>query len=84
MAKLVDASTGHVYYTFTKNNVQNFQQHYDVTNGAVISFECAAKNRTYKFTKPISGSGDLLIDIYNTAYEERHKTTIVFKGVEAK
>ena len=84
LAKLVDASTGHVYYTFTKNNVQNFQQHYDMTNGAVISFDCAAKNRSYKFTKPISGTGDLHIDIYNTVNEERHKAAITFKGVDVK
>ncbi len=84
LCKLVDATTGHVYYTFTKNNVQNFQQNYDLTNGAVISFDCAAKNRSYKFTKPISGSTDLHIDIYNTSYEERHNATIAFKGVDVK
>ena len=82
VAKLVDASTGHVYYTFTKNNVQNFKQEYDITNGVIISFECAAKNRSYKFTKPISSSTDLNIDIYHKAYEERHKATITFKGTE--
>ena len=84
LAKLVDASTGHVYYTFTKNNVQNFNQEYNITNGAIITFDCPAKNRSYKFVKPISGTGDLEIDIYNTVYEERHKAKIVFKGVDVQ
>ncbi len=84
LAKLVDAKTGHVYYTFTKNNVQNFQQHYDMTNGAVISFDCAAKNRSYKFIKPISGTPDLNIEIYHKYYQETHNPTITFKGVDVK
>ena len=54
LCKLVDASTGHVYYKFTKDNVQNFQQKHDVTSGVTISFECAAKNRKYVFNKSIS------------------------------
>ncbi len=83
LAKLVDASTGNVYYTFTKNNVKNFNQEFTVTNGAVITFECPAKNRTYRFVKPISNP-DLDIDIYNTVYEERHTATLSFKNVEAK
>lgn len=83
LAKLVDASTGNVYYTFTKNNVKNFNQEFTVTNGAVITFECPAKNRTYRFVKPISNP-DLDIDIYNTVYEERHTATVTFKSVEAK
>lgn len=84
LAKLVDASTGHVYYTFTKNNVQNFKQEYDMTNGAVITFDCAAKNRSYKFVKPITATADLNIDIYHRGYEERHQATIAFRGAEAK
>ena len=83
LAKLVDASTGNVYYTFTKNNVKNFNQEFTVTNGAVITFECPAKNRTYRFVKPISNP-DLDIDIYNTVYEEPHTATVTFKSVEAK
>lgn len=83
LAKLVDASTGNVYYTFTKNNVKNFNQEFTVTNGAVITFECPAKNRTYRFVKPISNP-DLDIDIYNTVYEERHTATLSFKNVETK
>ena len=83
LAKLVDASTGNVYSTFTKNNVKNFNQEFTVTNGAVITFECPAKNRTYRFVKPISNP-DLDIDIYNTVYEERHTATVTFKSVEAK
>ena len=82
LCKLVDASTGHVYYKFTKDNVQNFQQKHDVTSGVTISFECAAKNRKYVFNKSISGTLDLNIDIYNTSYEERHQATITFKGAQ--
>lgn len=84
LAKLVDASTGHVYYTFTKNNVQNFKQTYDMTNGAVITFDCAAKNRSYKFIKPIASTADLDIDIYHKGYEEKHTARIAFKGAEIK
>ena len=84
LAKLVDASTGSVYYTFTKDNVKNFQQKYDVTNGAVITFECPAKRRTYKFIKPISGTMDLDIEIYHTYFKETHKTTITYKNAEIK
>ena len=83
LAKLVDASTGNVYYTFTKNNVKNFNQEFTVTNGAVITFKKKKKNRTYRFVKPISNP-DLDIDIYNTVYEERHTATVTFKSVEAK
>ncbi len=82
LCKLVDASTGSVYYTFTKNNVQNFKQEYDLTNGAIVTFECAAKNRIYKFIKPISGTPDLNIDIRHTVYNENHRATIVFKGAQ--
>ncbi len=82
LCKLVDASTGSVYYTFTKNNVQNFKQEYDLTNGATITFECAAKNRIYKFIKPISGTMDLNIEIYHKVFAETHKATIVFKGAQ--
>ena len=83
LAKLVDASTGHVYYTFTKNNVQNFKQEFNMTNGAVVSFECAAKNRKYKFIKPISGT-DMQIEVYNTVNQETHNPTLPFKGADLK
>ena len=84
LAKLVDASTGSVYFTFTKNNVQNFKQEYDMTNGAVISFECDATHRTYKFVKPISGTPDLNIEIHNRINNDVHQPTIVFKGADIK
>ncbi len=83
LAKLVDASTGNVYYTFSKNNVQNFKQEYNMTNGAIISFECEATNRTYKFIKPISGT-DLKLEVYNRVNQETHNPTLPFKGVDLK
>lgn len=84
LCKLVDASTGSVYYTFTKDNVENFSQNYDMVNGVIISFDCAAKNRKYKFIKPVAGTTDLEIEIYNTYYKEIHKARITFKGAEVK
>lgn len=80
LCELRDAPTNELIYKFTKNNVQNYKQSMDVTNGLTIEFECAETNRKYKFVKPISGSPDLNMYVYNTAYDEKHEPTIVYNG----
>lgn len=84
LCELRMADTDELVYKFTKDNVKNFKQALDVTNGATFTWECPSKNRTYRFTKPINATKDLDLDIYNTYYKESHRATIVFKDVLAK
>lgn len=80
---LRDADTNAAIYSFTKGNVQNFKSEAS-SNGFTISWDSAAKNRTYKFTKPLSSTRDLDIDIYHNVYNERHRTTISYVAADAR
>lgn len=80
LAELRDAN-GELIYKFTRNNVQNFKL--GASNGLTVSFDCAAKNRQYKFTKPISGDKDLKLHVYNTEYNETHDATITYRSASA-
>ena len=80
---LKDASSGAVIYTFTRAKVKNFKGEMEA-NKFVLSWECPAKNRIYKFVKEFAGNSDLLLDIYNDYYKERHSTRITFVNADAR
>lgn len=81
LVELRDANGG-LIYKFTRNNVQNFKLG-AASDGVTVSFDCAEKNRQYKFTKPISGAKDLKLHVYNTEYNETHDATITFRSASA-
>ena len=79
---LKDASSGATIYSFTRAKVKNFKGEMEA-NKFVLSWECPAKNRIYKFSKEFAGNSDLLLDIYNDYYKERHSTRITYVSGEA-
>ena len=81
LAELRDANGG-LIYKFTRNNVQNFKLGAS-DDGLTVSFDCAEKNRQYKFTKPLSVDKDLKLHVYNTYYKETHDATITYKDGSA-
>jgi len=80
---LRDAKSDALIYKFTKDNTQNFDLNAGVS-GVSVEFDCAAKNRNYKFKKAASTSKDLEMDIYNSKYNTRHQATIEYKGYKAE
>lgn len=59
---LKDAKTGEVIYNFAKSKRSNFKV--NVTNdGLVITFRCDETQRTYKFTKSVTLSTDIKMEI---------------------
>ena len=79
---LKDADTGAVIYTFTRAKVKNFKGEME-SNKFVLSWECPAKNRIYKFSKDFAGNTDLNLDIFNDYYQERHSAKITYVAGEA-
>lgn len=82
--ELRDAPTNSLIFRFTTSNIQNFKQDIDNTAGLTITFDCEEKNRSYKFTKPISGTPDLRMEIYNHKFNENHHSPIILNGWAAK
>lgn len=80
LAELRDANGG-LIHKFTRDNVQNFKMSID--NGIVISFDCAATDRQYSFTKALSTDKDLKLHVYNSYYKETHDATIAYRSASA-
>lgn len=80
---LKDASSGATIYTFTRAKVKNFKGEMEA-NKFVLSWECPAKNRIYKFVKDFSGNADLQLDIFNDYYQERHSAKITYVNADAR
>lgn len=80
IAELRDSNSGALIYKFTRANVQDFA----ITPGdneLAVTFKCAAKNREYKFSKPVNFDTGLMLEVHNTYYNEDHKCKIEFKLV---
>lgn len=76
--KLKDATTGEVIYNFTPNKRSNFKV--NVTDaGLTISFRCDATQRTYKFTKSLSLSTNIKLDIDADFLNEHYTVDMKFK-----
>lgn len=76
--KLKDATTGEVIYNFTANKRSNFKV--NVTDaGLTISFRCDATQRTYKFTKSLSLSTNIKLDIDADFLNEHYTVDMKFK-----
>ena len=80
---LRDAKSGSLIYKFTDDNTQNFDFQAG-SDGITVQFDCAAKNRNYKFKKAVSLSKDLDMDIYNSKFNTRHQTVITYKGYKVE
>ena len=64
-------------YTFTKANTKDFKLT-PSTKGLTLSFYCAETERDYKFTKPITLSTDLDMEINPDWTDKDYKVTIKF------
>ncbi len=80
---LKDATSGATIYTFTRANVKNFKGEMEA-NKFVLSWECPAKNRIYKFVKGFTADKDLQLDIFHNVYQERHSAKITFVSSDAR
>lgn len=80
---LKDASSGATIYSFTRAKVKNFKGEMEA-NKFVLSWECPAKNRIYKFVKDFSANADLQLDIFNDYYQERHSAKITYVSADAR
>ena len=76
--ELYDANTGKLYYSFTKDKIKNYK-HSASADGLTLSFSCTETGRSYKFTKPVSISTDLILEIDPVWTDENYKTNIKFR-----
>lgn len=76
--ELYDANTGKLYYTFSKSKISNYKLT-PTKDGLTLSFTCSETGRSYKFTKPVSLSTDLILEIDPVWTDENYKTNIKFK-----
>lgn len=76
--ELYDANTGKLYYSFTKDKIKNYKLSASA-DGLTLSFSCTETGRSYKFTKPVSISTDLILEIDPVWTDENYKTNIKFR-----
>ena len=69
---------GELVFIFTQNNTKDFKLT-PSKDGLVLSFYCAETERGYKFTKPLTLSTDLEMEINPDWTDEDYKVTIKFK-----
>jgi len=72
---------GDLVYTFTLDNTQDFKLA-PSQEGLVLSFYCAETERGYKFTKPLTLTTDLEMEINPDWTDEDYKVTIKFKKLD--
>lgn len=76
--KLYDATTGELIYTFGKNQRKNFKVNVS-DNGLVITFRCDDTRRTYKFTKSVTLSTDIKMEIDADFLNEHYTVNMKMK-----
>lgn len=75
---LKDAKTGEVIYNFTNNKRSNFK--INATNdGLTITFRCDETQRTYKFTKSLTVSTDIKLEIDADFLNEHYTVNMKFR-----
>lgn len=77
--EIQDAKTGKSIYVFSKAQRKNFKINVSDA-GLVITFSCAETNRSYKFTKPVTLSTDIIMEIDNSVSGEHYKVTMKNKN----
>lgn len=75
---LKDSKTGEVIYNFVPSKRKNFKINASDA-GLVISFRCEETQRTYKFTKPVNLSTDIILEIDADFLNEHYKVNMKFK-----
>ncbi|MCR5495350.1 MAG: hypothetical protein K6F15_06890 [Treponema sp.] len=76
--ELTKASSGEKVFTFTDNNVSDFDVNASVS-GVSISFYCKETERAYKFTKPATLDADLTMTVNPDWTTEDYDTSIKFQ-----
>lgn len=76
--QLRDKATSNVIHTFTKDTVTDYKLR-ATTEGLSISFYCKETERAYKFTKPLSLSSDLIMEIDPDWTTEDYKVNITLE-----
>ncbi|MCQ2582564.1 MAG: hypothetical protein MJ160_01530 [Treponema sp.] len=76
--ELHDAVTGDLIFKFTKDQIKDYRL-LPSADGFTLSFECPATHRKYKFSKPISLSTDLIMEIDPDWSDKNYKVNIKFK-----
>lgn len=77
---IYDATNGELVYTFTKQNTENFK-FVPTSKGISLSFTCAETNRSYKITKDLNLSSDLILEIDPNWTDTDYKVNLKFKSV---
>ena len=78
--QLKDSVTGELIFAFTDDVISNFKLT-PSTKGLTLSFYCAETERDYKFTKPITLSTDLDMEINPDWTDEDYKVAIKFSKI---
>lgn len=73
-----DANTGVLYFAFTKDQIKDYKLGAS-KDGLTMSFTCPATSRKYKFTKPVTLTTDLIMEIDPDWSDSNYKTNIKFK-----
>lgn len=76
--ELRDANSGDLIFSFTKDQIKDYKLGAS-KDGLTMSFTCPATSRKYKFTKPLSLSTDLILEIDPDWTDVDYKTNIKFK-----
>lgn len=76
--ELKDANTGALIFSFTKDQIKDYKLG-ATKDGLTMSFTCPATSRKYKFTKPLTLSTDLVMEIDPDWSDVDYKTNIKFK-----
>lgn len=76
--ELHDSVSGDLIFAFTKDQIKDYKLGVSA-KGLTMSFTCPATSRKYKFTKPVTLSTDLIMEIDPDWTDENYEVTIKFK-----
>lgn len=76
--ELRDSVSGDLIFSFTKDKIKDYKLS-ATKEGLTMSFTCPATSRKYKFTKPVTLSTDLIMEIDPDWSETNYKKNIKFK-----
>lgn len=76
--ELRDSVSGDLIFSFTKDKIKDYKLS-ATKDGLTMSFTCPKTSRKYKFTKPLTLSTDLIMEIDPDWTDTNYKTNIKFK-----
>lgn len=76
---LKDATTGEIIYDFKDDKIADKALDFNTTDGVILKFTCAETERKYYFSKPVTLSTSLFLEIDPEWTTENYKVEIYVK-----